>query len=62
MRTSLSIVVKLSNGRKPVLATQEFPLSRQVRDEDLSPLADKVIRAAAAAAGVKLPKPPKVKL
>jgi hypothetical protein len=57
MTTTLSITIKICNdGKKPVLATQEFPLPKAVKDEDLSPLSAKVMRAAAAAAGVKLPK------
>jgi hypothetical protein len=55
--TTLSIAIKICNqGKKPVLATQEFPLPKAVKDEDLTPLANKVVRAAAAAAGVKIPK------
>jgi len=54
--TTLSIVVKISNGKNPAVASQEFPLPRAVKDEALSPLTQKIIRAAAQAAGVKVPK------
>jgi hypothetical protein len=54
--TTISIKVKISNGKKPQIATQEFPLPNPVPDQDLSPLADKILRAGAAAAGVKIPK------
>ena len=55
-QTTVSIAVKISNGSNPAVASQEFPLPRFVKDNDLSPLAEKVIRAAAHAAGVEIQK------
>jgi hypothetical protein len=56
-QTILSIKVELQNaGKKPAVACQQFPLPSLLKDEELSPLTDKIIRAAALAAGVKLPK------
>lgn len=55
--TTVTITVTLSNpGGSNDSADQTFELSKRLPDEQLSPSADKALRAAASSLGVKLPK------
>lgn len=57
MKMTVSIIVQISSSvGRPVMASQEFLLPKPLPGEELSPLANKIIRAGAAAAGVKIPK------
>ncbi len=55
-RISIKVTIGRDDQTAAAEATQDFDLSKALKPGEASPLANKVIRAAAAAAGVNIPK------
>ena len=60
--SKILISISISNGGPASKAVQEFDLPKPVKDQQISALEDKAVRAAAEAVGVKIPKVKRVKL